>query len=195
MLRPDEVIAHVSMVGRISVADLTGFALDRDSCNWRSLAIYLVVNVCRLNHTEAAGVFNRERSSITHAITGVRERAEADTVFARLIASMELALEYRTALAATGGVDTLAVAERVAVNPRRQSVQVSAQEVTALAFGVIDLWEIASAAEAILPMIGDAQLASLPAEDALRFHAIQRAILNAIDTIAGPDAPATPERT
>ncbi|MDF1778764.1 MAG: hypothetical protein P1V13_22300 [Rhizobiaceae bacterium] len=90
----------------------------------------------------------------------------------------------------SGDIDVLGVARSIVENPRRGVINASTLQLTALAQFTLDLWEVASSAEAMatgLQPIGQPDI-----HERVRLRVIGAAIIEEMKRIAGP-APASSE--
>lgn len=131
----------------------------------------------------------RDHTTILHGVAKIAAEIESDTRLKALVNSLQATLEYRMTLESLGGIDPLAAAREIVLRPRRAALERSTYELAALAVFTLDLWEVASCAEALARSI---ELIDLPEPyDAglPRMQALAAAIIDEMNHIAGP-APA-----
>lgn len=193
MIRAADIIHVVSLATGEDVLDIVSDRQTAGATRARHIAMHLCKSVLSDTLQEIGDAFGRRNhSTVMSAIRRLDAEMETDATLAALVKSLRQAIEYRMRLDALGKVDVLSVARSIALQPRRGVVAASTAELAALAVFTLDLWEVASCAEAMaleiaaLPETNDADQACL--------RAFAGAIIDEMNHIAGP-APATDERT
>jgi len=192
MIRSADIIQIVSLATGVDVLDIVSERRTAGPTRARYIAIHLCKSFLPDTLQEIGNVFGgRDHSSIKSALARLEKEMETDETLAALVRSLSQTIEYRVTLEALGKVDVLGVARAIALNPGRGSIAASTTELAALAVFTLDLWEVASCAEAMAQ-----SLLSDPDEEDPQLPIFAAAIIDEMNHIAGP-APAllTSERT
>jgi len=162
----------------------------------RAMAAYAMAKVTGASNQKIGEALNRDMSTIKSMLKTFEEHLKKDQELRIETRSLVIAAEHKITNLEITEIDVLALARAVAANPRRQAVQVSVVEVTALAVTFIDVWEIVSATELAFLEYEHAELDIRDPEIARKFSALRAAILDEINLIAGPPepVPAKPSR-
>lgn len=179
---------------------VAGRAQDRDVTLARQVAIYVARQHLKLSSTDIDRAFGRDHSTVLHACEKIEEELSRDMRLKALVESLKRNCDMSERIAAMGSIDVLKVARAVAANPARRAISASVMEIAALAATVIDLWEIARAAEAMiharrrnleisceLPMT--AALAAEEEETAALAEALEASILDELAALRGDENP------
>jgi len=173
----------------LSLADLLGHDKRADYAQARHVAWYVARKTGGYSFPAIAGAFNhRDHTTVIYGVRKVEKRLVEDPTLAALILSLAATCDYRAALQAQGKVDVLAIARRIARDPRGGAINASLIEVSALGVTVVDLWEIASAAEALIVDLAQCEIVAAHHDDdrLARIAALSDAIVDEINHIAGP---------
>lgn len=195
MTRIVDIIQVVSFATGVDVVDICS---DRQSANYvrpRHIAMYLAKACTPHTLTEIGHAFaGKEHSTVLHAIDKIQKQMETDATLKSLVKSLEASIAYRATLNALGKIDVLSVARSIALHPQRGVIGASVGELAALASTTLDLWEVASCAEALALSIQAIDLPEPHDAELPRLRAFASAIIDEMNHIAGP-APAAEERT
>lgn len=183
----DAIILMVADAFALSHADLVGRHRAPLKCTARHAAMLIAQRALTASTPELGRAFgNRDHSTVCHGLKSAEEQMAADARHRAFIETSVAAAEYRALLRDQGGDDVLAIAMRIVRNPRREAPAATTRAVTALAMTVLDLWEVASAAEAAFVDMDPETLTVAP-DDLPRVAALRAAVLNEINALAGPD--------
>jgi len=116
----------------------------------RQIAMYVARETTDLTSTDIASAFGRSCRCVSTAVATVERERTSDPAVNAVTDRLIAAVRFRERIRETGGIDVLAVARRVSRDPQRAAIGVSVMEVAALAATVLDLWEVARAAEAMV---------------------------------------------
>lgn len=182
----EDIIAMVASQFNLHPFDLTGRDRIQTKCVARNAAMLIAKRTTGASLTEIGSIFGRDHSSVLACINAVEDVAKSDLPLLAFINASVAAAQYRALLRDQGGDDVLAIAMRIVRNPRREAHMASTRDVTALAMTVLDLWEVASAAEAAFAAMDPETLTVAP-DDLPRVAALRAAVLDEINALAGPD--------
>lgn len=159
----------------------------------RYVAVHVAVATLPLTQSELARYFDRDRTAMGHAIKAAAALIEAESHIRRGAERLIAAVEYRNTVVASQSVDVLAMARRIAVDPRGGAIGASMTEIAALACAFCDLWEVASAAELLIEDLRHCEIQTTDNERADRIGTVVNNISVELNRIAGPAAsPAEP---
>ncbi len=78
----EKIIAHVSKVYNVSVADIRGKSRKREVSEARQMSMYIIKEVCGLTMVEIGKEFNgRDHSTVVHSINNVTQRLKTDSFY------------------------------------------------------------------------------------------------------------------
>ena len=193
------------MIRVIDIAQIVCFSLDVDiadvmadrrhhrTVETRQLVMYLAKEVLDLSFQDIGKQLGGlHHTTVMHGFQKVAAEIATDSRLKDLVGSLKATLEYRTTLEALGQVDPLAAARRIAVRPRRGAIETSTFELAALAVFTLDLWEIASCAEAMAQSIQTIDLPEPHDAELPRLRALSGAILDEMNHIAGAPSDVEP---
>lgn len=151
MIHIGEIVSLVALNFDCDPVDLVASRRNKDLILPRHLAMFVAKRTTSASLAEIGRHFGgRDHSTVHAAIEKIEADMKADARLKALAVSLEQSVELRQRIAAMGGVDVLAVAGRISANPVRAAMRVSVMEITALAATLIDLWETAQTAEALI---------------------------------------------
>lgn len=151
MILIGDIVSLVALNFGCDPVDLTSDRRSKALTLPRHLAMFVAKRTTGASFAEIGRHFGgRDYSTVQYGVERIEAETKADARLKALAASLEQSVELRQRIAAMGGVDVLDVARRVSANPVRQAMRLSVMEITALAATLIDLWEIAQTAEALI---------------------------------------------
>lgn len=144
-----EIVAMVALNFGFTPVQLLADTRKAEVVKARQIAIYIARRHTTHSSPAIGAVFNKDHTSILHATDRIDAdiRAEPHGRTAALVNSIVRNIDFRNRIEALGSVDVLAVARRIAAHPVHRAIGASVMEIAALAATVVDLWEIALAAE------------------------------------------------
>lgn len=151
MILIGDIVSLVALNFGCDPVDLVSNRRNKELILPRHLAMFVAKRTTGASLAEIGRHFGgRDHSTVHYGIEKFEAETKVDARMKALAASIEQSMELRQRIAAMGGVDVLDVARRVSANPVRQAMRLSVMEITALAATLIDLWEIAQTAEALI---------------------------------------------
>lgn len=190
MILIGDIVSLVALNFGCDPVDLVSNRRNKELILPRHLAMFVAKRTTGASLAEIGKHFGgRDHSTVHYGIEKFEAEAKVDARMKALAASIEQSVELRQRIAAMGGVDVLDVARRVSANPVRQAMRLSVMEVTALAATLIDLWEIAQTAEALIaahavePSLNDSE----EDEREQLINALADAITNQMAALRGDD--------
>ena len=164
----------------------------------RQVAIYLARTLTTHSTVTIGDAFaGRDHTTVLYSVERIQTELDADPhgKLAALIKSIARNIELRDRIDMMGGIDVIAVARHIATDPVRAAMAASVMEISALAATVIDLWDIALAAEeaiqlrerqiAITNEIMTAELMAEDEDNAARLAGLERAIVDELAALRG----------
>ncbi len=189
-VRVEDMIAAAATAFGITYRDITSDRRTRRERTARMVAMYTVRMATGLSYPMIGKAFgSRDHTTVMHSVRTIEEKIQTDPSLAALVNSLIQAAEYRELVVARGTVNVLGLARQIIVNPRRAAISASTYEVVALGKALIDLWEVASAAEVLA---ADVEVMLSQDDDspaALRMRALAGAIRNELCVLAGEPEP------
>lgn len=195
MIRVIDIAQVVCMSLDVDIADVMSDRRHKRAIEARHITMYLaheLLDATSVDIGKQSG--GKDHTSVAYGVSKIAAEMETDTRLKALVGSLKATLEYRATLESIGGIDPLAAARKIALQPRRAALESSTYELAALAVFAIDLWEIASCAEALARSVEIIDLPEPYDAELPRMRALAAAIIDEMNHIAGP-APAAEERT
>lgn len=192
-MRAPDIIQLVSFATGVDIPDIGSGRQTDPVVRARHIAMYLCEDCLDDSQTEIGAAFGkRDHSTVSYAVTKIGKEMETDATLKALVNSLKAAIEYRDTLDALGKADVLGVARDIALHPRRGVMAASTTDLAALAVFALDIWEVASCAEALAFGIREMDVpephdAKLPA-----MRSFADAIIDEMSHIAGPRPSAPP---
>ncbi|QDY99084.1 hypothetical protein FQ775_01130 [Nitratireductor mangrovi] len=162
----------------------------------RHVAMYVARKTTPHSMEVIGKAFNRDHTTVIYAVEKIEAEIRADPKLKALVKAIARNVEFRERIEALGGIDVLPLARRIAADPVRRAMSASVMEVSALAGTMLDLWEIAQAAEEairlrerVIAITSDEVMTSalMEEEDATsaRIAALETAILDEMAALRG----------
>jgi len=148
MIAIREIIATTALNFGFEPVELVSGTRAQGPTLARQVAMYIARKTTSFSTPVIARAFgDRDHTSVLHAIKKIEAGMENDPALKAAVASLIATMEFREKVESFGDIDVIAVARRIAMRPQRHAMDASVMEVAALAATVLDLWEIATAAE------------------------------------------------
>ncbi|MBW8638966.1 hypothetical protein K1W69_17350 [Hoeflea sp. WL0058] len=195
MMRIANIIHTVAIATGADMLDIVSDRRGPAFARPRHIAMFLTKECTPCTYREIGDAFNKlDHSTVRYAVEKIASEIKTDAGLRELITALKASIEYRTALADLDKVDVLGVARQIVLRPRHGSMAASTNELAALAVFALDLWEVASCAEAMAQSIRTIELPDPdPGADNTelpRLRLLADAILDEMNHIAG--APSEP---
>lgn len=148
MIQIREIVGLVALNFGVTANEIIAHNGQKVPLLARKVAIYLARKHTRQS-TKVIGkaIGDRDHTTVLHAIERLEAELKGDVKLKALVEALSSNIEFRERMEAVGGVDVLAVAQHIAAQPMNRAIGASVMQVAALAATVVDLWEIALAAE------------------------------------------------
>lgn len=147
MIEIREIIALTALNFGLDPCDLVSDNGSAPAPLARQVAMYVARKTTPHSFAAIGRAFNRDHSTILHGVAKIEAEIRTDPRMKALTDSIARNVEFRERIEALGGIDVLAVARRIAADPIRRAMSASVMEVSALAASLLDMWEVALAAE------------------------------------------------
>ena len=170
----------------LDCCDLVGAHGPRRLTLARRVAMYVARKSTVFSLATIGRAFGTDHSNVKSACAHIEKTIANDPKLAALIRSLIDGAVYRKLAADRAGIDTLALARQIAANPRRMAVAARALEITALATAVVDLWEVATAAETLVGELGRCDIETHEPKRATLVATLIQNITSEMNHIAGP---------
>lgn len=198
-VRVEDIIMMTASAFGVDYVDLVRVGGSRRLVQPRHVAMYVSRQATSFSLPDIARAFDNDHTTVIAAIKKVEARMAEDANFAALVQSLKDAVGYRKMAPDRSGVDTLALARQIAANPRRMAIAASPLEIAALATAVVDVWEVACAAETLVGELGHCDIETHEPERAALVATLIQNITSEMNHIAGsadsPLEPAEAERS
>lgn len=148
MIQIREIVALVALNFGITPNEILAHNSQKVPLLARKVVIYLARKHTPYS-TKVIGtaIGDRDHTTVLHAIERLDAELKGDVKLKALVQSLGDNIAFRERMEAVGSVDVLAVARHIAAQPMNRAIGASVMQVAALAATVIDLWDIALAAE------------------------------------------------
>lgn len=147
------ISAVVAMTGRafsVSVTEMTGARGDSGQARARQAAMYLARKMTGASYPAIGAAFGmRNHTTVIHDCAVIEAAVKTDAGLKAALLALEHALAFQDRLAAAQDMDVLALARSISLKPERMAIGASVLEIAALAHVLLDLWELARAADAL----------------------------------------------
>lgn len=170
MIRPEQIASLVETAFDVEPNSVLREGGNREICAARYAAWYLMRGHWRLSAGGLGQLVRRDQQLINYGCKIAKQRISEDPEFAERMAHLSATIEFLEMTAASRKSDVLDVAERIKRNPRRAAMSASVYEIAAMASVLVDVWDAAITAEAVLSAININQ-ASLDPSDPDRLAA------------------------
>jgi hypothetical protein len=142
-----EIISMTALNFGVEPIELLSANRTRHVATARMIAMWLARKHTKFSYAAIGAVFDRDHTSVIHAVERIDAEIRGDRKLAALVESIGRNVAFREEIEALGGVDVLACARRISASPVNRAIGASVMETAALAATVLDLWDIALAAD------------------------------------------------
>ena len=150
MIEIRDIIALTAINFDLDAHELVSERNTRNVSYARQVAMFVCRQATGASLPTIGKAFSRDHTTVLYAVEKIEAEVRAEPRTRALVEALKRSIALAERIEIIGGVDVLKVARCVAANPARQAIAVSVMETAALAATVLDLWEIAEAAEELV---------------------------------------------
>jgi hypothetical protein len=151
MITCSEIINTVALAFDVTPELIRGKSRAHEAVQARHVALHLAYKYSGMGSPVIAQGFGRpDHTAVLYAVDNVRKAVAEDAKFAAVIRALEQSIEFKIDMSQKSMIEVLPLARDVYVNPRRAATMLSLHQIVALASTWLDLWEIATGAEALV---------------------------------------------
>lgn len=190
MIAHNQIIQEVALWFNVRELDLISKC---DSAQYaRFVAAHLCVELTNSNHTEIAKMLGyKDHKSIVSAHTYIKNEMVGDTSFTKSIETMKISLKYKERLINSSNIDIFKLAKSVVLQPKREAISLSVDQIVVLAMGYLEMRSVALAGEHLanemitMVEMSFEELVSKNAEEGPSLYEISKSIIETMAHMAG----------
>lgn len=146
MIARYQIIKEVALWFDVSELDIVSHSANGQYA--RSVAAYLCVELTNRNHTEIAKTLGyKNHKSIVSAHTFIKNEMVGNSAFTKSIETAKISIAYKERLINSSTIDIFKLAKTVALQPQREAISLSVDQISALAIGYLEMRDVALAGE------------------------------------------------
>lgn len=180
------ILSAVAAVTSVRPEEMLSELRTKPVSRARAIAMYVTREVTLWSVTRIGLAFDKDRTSVVQACQRVSQRMAQDESFAFMVGQLISTIKQAQHENPEPALDIIELAEPIAGGSRRAAMSLSTRDVVRISKALMELWDLALAAEAFVHHVSTSQPRSDDTDEARYATALGTAIVEEVDAIRAP---------